>query len=593
MSKTGKKDGFILQAGILATAGIICRIIGLLYRSPLTAIIGDRGNGYYSSAFNIYTIILLISSYSIPSAISKVIAQKLSDKEYRNAHRVFICALWYVLVVGGAASIFLFFGAPLLLEGPAATVLKVFAPTIFLYGILGVLRGYFQAHRTMVQTSVSQILEQMMNALISIGAALWLISALLGSADYYVLEKDGQVTFGGEVVVEQAQTMLDETGAILLDEEGLPVYVLSEEQEEWNTKHATYGAIGSAMGTGAGVLTALLFMWAIYLLNQKTFQKRIRRDDSGPVESYGQIFKTLTSVVLPFIMSTAIYNLSTSMNQTIYTKIAMHFNQVSEKDTFTSYGIFAGKAIVIRNIPIALASAMSSAVLPSISTAWAKEEYEDARDKVYRAIKVTMLISIPAGVGLIVLARPVMQFLFPQKESLETASGILMALGMSVLFYALSTVTNSVLQGIGKVNVPVKNAAVALLLQGITLTGLLLFTNLDLYGLVIAECLYSVVICLLNQRALSKYMKYKQEIFTTFFIPLLASALMGAFSWAIYQGIYLFIESNIVCLIVAVIFAVMIYFVLVILMKGMTEDELRAIPKGYLLVKVAKKLKMM
>ena len=230
MSKTGKKDGFILQAGILAAAGIICRIIGLLYRSPLTAIIGDRGNGYYSSAFNIYTIILLVSSYSIPSAISKVIAQKLSDKEYRNAHRVFICALWYVLAVGGAAGLFLFFGANLLLEGPAATVLKVFAPTIFLYGILGVLRGYFQAHRTMAQTSVSQILEQIMNALISIGAALWLIMALLGSADYYVLEKDGQVTFGGEVVVEQAQVMLDEEGEILLDDQGNKVYILSEEQ---------------------------------------------------------------------------------------------------------------------------------------------------------------------------------------------------------------------------------------------------------------------------------------------------------------------------------------------------------------------------
>ena len=593
MSKTGKKDGFILQAGILAAAGIICRIIGLLYRSPLTAIIGDRGNGYYSSAFNIYTIILLVSSYSIPSAISKVIAQKLSDKEYRNAHRVFICALWYVLAVGGAAGLFLFFGANLLLEGPAATVLKVFAPTIFLYGILGVLRGYFQAHRTMAQTSVSQILEQIMNALISIGAALWLIMALLGSADYYVLEKDGQVTFGGEVVVEQAQVMLDEEGEILLDDQGNKVYILSEEQEEWNTKHATYGAIGSAMGTGAGVLTALLFMWAIYLLNQKTFQKRMRRDTEHEEESYGQIFRTLTSVVLPFILSTAIYNLSTSMNQTIYTKIAMHLKGVSEKETFTSYGIFAGKAIVIRNIPIALASAMSSAVLPSISTAWAKGEYEDAREKVRRAIKVTMLISIPAGVGLTVLAKPVMQVLFPQKESLDVASSILMALGLSVMFYALSTVTNSVIQGIGKVNVPVKNAAVALVLQGLTLIALLVFTEMDLYALVIAECLYSVVICILNQRALRKYMEYKQELFTTFFVPMLASVFMGALSWAIYQGVYLLVESNIISLIVAVVFAVVIYFVLVILMKGMSEEELRAIPKGYLLVKVAKKLKLM
>jgi len=593
MSKTGKKDGFILQAGILAAAGIICRIIGLLYRSPLTAIIGDRGNGYYSSAFNIYTIILLVSSYSIPSAISKVIAQKLSDRQYRNAHRIFICALWYVLAVGGAAGLFLFFGAGLLLDGPEATVLKVFAPTIFLYGILGVLRGYFQAHRTMVQTSVSQILEQIMNALISIGAALWLIMSLLGSADYYVLEKDGQVTFGGEVVTEQAQEMTDENGIQILDEEGNSIYVLSPEQEEWNTNHATYGAIGSAMGTGAGVLTALLFMWAIYLLNQKTITRRVQRDTEHPVESYGQIFKTLTAVVLPFILSTAIYNLSTSLNQTIYTKMTMYYKGLSEKETFTNYGIFAGKAIVIRNIPIALASAMSSAVLPSISTAWSKGEYDEARGKVKGAIKVTMLISVPAGVGLTVLAKPVMQVLFPQKSSLDAASGILMALGMSVMFYALSTVTNSVIQGIGKVNVPVKNAAVALVIQGIVLVGLLLGTEFDLYALVIAESLYSVVICILNQRALRKYMEYKQEMFTTFVVPLLASGIMGGLAWAIYQGMYLLIESNLISLIVAIIFAVVIYFTLVILMRGMDEEELKGLPKGYLLVRLAKKLKMM
>ena len=165
MGKSSKKDGFIIQAGILAAAGILCRIIGLLYRSPLTAVIGDEGNGYYQSAYNIYTLVLLISSYSIPSAISKVIAQKLAVRDYRNAHRVFTCAIWYVLAVGGIASLILFFGAGLFDKGPAVTVIRVFAPTVFLYGLLGVLRGYFQAHRTMVQTSVSQILEQILNAI--------------------------------------------------------------------------------------------------------------------------------------------------------------------------------------------------------------------------------------------------------------------------------------------------------------------------------------------------------------------------------------------------------------------------------------------
>ena len=148
-----------MQAGILASAGIIVRIIGLLYNTPLVAIIGDEGNGYYNSAYYAYSIILLISSYSIPSAVSKVIAQRLATKEYRNAHRIFCCAFIYVLVVGSIASLFVFFGAGLLVEMESAIFpLKILAPTIFFSGILGVLRGYFQAHKTMVQTSVSQSL---------------------------------------------------------------------------------------------------------------------------------------------------------------------------------------------------------------------------------------------------------------------------------------------------------------------------------------------------------------------------------------------------------------------------------------------------
>lgn len=593
MGKTGKKDGFILQAGILAAAGIICRIIGLLYRSPLTAIIGDRGNGYFQSAHNIYTIILLISSYSIPSAISKVIAQKLSVREYRNAHRVFLCAMWYVLAVGGAASLFLYFGAGFLLEGPAATVLKVFAPTVFLYGILGVLRGYFQAHRTMVQTSVSQILEQILNAAVSIGAAYMLIMVTLGSADYYVIGEDHSVSLGETVVSETAEVLLDETGNPLLDEEGQVQYVLTQEQEEWNTTHATYGAVGSAIGTGAGVLTALLFMWMVYGLNKSTIRRRIRRDRTEYLESYGEVFRTITSVVTPFILSTAIYNLSTSLNQTIYTKICMYMKDMAEKETFTRYGIFSAKPVVITNIPIAISTAMSAAVLPSVSTAWGQGDWDGAREKVARATKVTMLISIPAAVGIGVLAKPIVQLLFPQKESLDTASSLLMALAATVVFYALSTLTNSVLQGIGRVNIPVRNAAIALALQTAVLGTLLVFTELDLYALVIANTVYSCAMCLLNQAAVRKYMDYRQEVFRCFVTPAVASLFMGIVAWGVYHGIYALIPSNAVSLALAVAVGALAYFVLEIVFGGVSEEELRGMPKGYLLVKAARKLRLM
>lgn len=593
MGKTGKKDSFILQAGILAAAGIICRLIGLLYRGPLTAVIGDEGNGYYQAAYNIYTIILLISSYSIPSAISKVIAQKLSLREYRNAHRIFICSMWYVLAVGGAASLFLFFGAGLLVEGPAVTVLRVFAPTIFLYGILGVLRGYFQAHKTMVQTSVSQILEQILNASVSIGAAYMLIFTTLGTADTYVLNEDHTVSLGGQAVEEAAQQALGEDGQPLLTPEGEYVYVLTEAQQAWNTQSATYGAMGSALGTGAGVITALLFMWAVYGMNKRTIYRRMDKDRCEYVDSYGQIFRILTSVVIPFILSTAIYNLSTVLNQTIYTKMYMYLKGAGETETFTKYGIFSGKAAVITNIPIALSTAMSSAVLPSISTAYAQGDWDGAREKVAQAIKTTMLISIPAAVGMGVLAEPVILFLFPQKASAQTAAGLLTALSATVIFYVLSTLTNSVLQGIGKVNIPVKNAGISLMLQTAVLSLLIYFTELDLYTLVVANMVYSGAMCIFNQIAVRKYLDYRQEIFRTYVTPLTASAFMGIAAWGVYQGLHYFIGSNRIALLLTIAVAAVIYFVLEIALKGITEQELRRLPKGYVLVKAAKKCRLM
>ena len=600
--KNRVQNQYIVQAGILAAAGIISRIIGLLYRGPLTGIIGDEGNGYYTSAYNIYTIILLISSYSIPAAVSKVIAQKLAVKEYRNAHRIFICSLWYVIAVGGVSSLFVFFFGDLLVKGAAVTVLKIFAPTIFFSGLLGVLRGYFQAHKTMLQTSVSQILEQILNAVISILAAYFFITMALGSmGTYEVNETTGHVVFSEDQVTEESKPINDVLGIYENQEEisGTDVGTdsdtdeLSAKQQEWNTKHAMYGAAGSALGTGAGVLVALLFMYCIYLLNRKMIYKRVERDRHRNVDSYGSILKMLLSVVTPFILSTAIYNLSTSLNQTIYTHISMGVKGMAEAEAYTQYGIYGGKAVVISNIPIALASAMSSAILPGIAAHYARKEMKEARQSVATAIKSTMLISIPAAVGLGVLAKPVTQVLFPQKESLDMASSLLCALAISVVFYALSTLSNAVLQGIGRVNVPVMNAAAALMVQTVLVAVLLLFTDLGLYSLVIANIVYSGSMCFLNGRSVKKHLNYKQEWMRTYVIPFMAALFMGAAAFGVYHGLYLLIHSNIICLGAAVLIAVIVYFVLVIKFGGLREEELVSLPKGRTLLGVARKLHLM
>ncbi|MCR4788632.1 MAG: oligosaccharide flippase family protein, partial [Lachnospiraceae bacterium] len=238
--RDSKKNDMVVQAGILAVAGIIVRIIGLLYNTPLVHIIKDEGFGYYDSAYAAYSIVLLISSYSIPSAVSKVMAERLAKREYRNALRVFNCSVVYVIVVGAAASLFVFFGAGIMVKMESAILpLKILAPTIFLSGILGVFRGFFQAQHTMVPTSVSQIIEQIFNAVFSVVMAYVLVKSAQGSG---------------------------------------------------STKVASMGAAGSTIGTGIGVLSALIFIILIFLYNRKNVMDKVAKDDSGSVMSYGKIF---------------------------------------------------------------------------------------------------------------------------------------------------------------------------------------------------------------------------------------------------------------------------------------------------------------
>ena len=541
MGNNKKSNSFVMQAGILAAAGIICRIIGILYRSPLAAVIGDEGNGYYSSAYEIYTIILLVSSYSIPSAISKVIAQRLALKEYRNAQKIFRCAIGYVVVVGGLASLFTFFGAGLLVGGNSIPVLRIFAPTIFFSGLLGVLRGYFQAHGTMVPTSFSQIVEQILNAVVSILAAFLLIKAVSDSD---------------------------------------------------TTTQAVYGASGSAIGTGSGVIIALLFMLGVFLLNKEYINRKVKRDNSSQILSTGEVYKIIITMVTPVILSTFIYNFNTSLNLTIYTRIMEHVKGFTEAEAYTQYGLFSGKAKQISNIPIAIASAMSSAMIPGISGSFAQGDIAGTNRRIGTAIKTTMFLSIPSAVGLTVLAKPVTLLLYPQKASVDTVSYLLAAMSISIIFYALSTISNAVLQGIGKVNLPVVNAAVALVIQTVVLVPLLLTTDIGLYTLVIATVLYSFLMCILNGISVKKELKYKQEIIKTFLLPGWAAILMGAAAFGVYHGLYLLIHMNVVCLAAAILVAVPIYFVLTIKMGAVGRKDLLALPKGTLFVRVAEKCRL-
>ncbi len=539
-----------MQAGILAMASMIVRVIGLLYRAPLTAIIGDEGNGYYGTAYNIYTIILMVSSYSMPSAISKLMAQKLAVGEYRNANRVFRCALTYGVLVGLVGSGLLFFGARFLVPDVAVCVLQVFAPTVFLFGILGSMRGYFQARGSMVQTSVSQILEQLANAVVSIAAA-WLLMQTAVGAD--------------------------------------------------PTRRAQLGAMGSALGTGAGVLIALLFMIFCFRRSKEGRKAEILSDATGKEEKYRIFLRDTVLVITPFMLSGVIMNLTTSLNQTIYMRMLIDLKGAGETATTTLYGIFSNKAVVISNIPISIATAVSSAIIPGISAAYARRDETGARRQVGNAIRITSIVAIPSAVGLAVLARPITMLMFPQMESLELASSLLSLLAVTVIFYSISTITNAALQSIGKMNLPLVSAGIALVVQTVVLVLLLRFTDLDVRALVLVSILYSVMIFAVNQYYLRRFLGIRQDVRRDYLQPLVCAALMGAAAKAVYYLVSMAAEPvenlpkgfyfrNLAATAAALLAAVLVYGYTMVRSGTVRRKDLLSMPKGQSLVRLMEKL---
>ncbi len=548
-SRSSKGSNFVIQGSILAVAGIIVRLIGILYRVPMTNIIGDEGMGYYSTAFNVYNIMLILSSYSLPLAVSKMVAARLAKGQYKNVTRVFRAALIYATIAGGAACYitwnFADFFANALFNTPFCVyALRTLAPTIWIMAYLGVLRGFFQGHGTMIPTAISQILEQIVNAVISIVAAS-------------VLFKIGM----------DSNRVLDATGY-----------------------PQAFGAAGGTIGTGAGAFAALLFVVLLFLLYWPMVKRRARRERSQRADSYGTISVTLFFTVVPVIISSAVYNINSVIDNSI---MAYGMEALGRGDEFLAlWGIYNNKYMLLVHVPLAIANSLSSSLIPSLSGAVARKDRRAVLAKTGLAIRFAMLIAIPSAVGLTVLAAPVNNLLFSGSNNAEAIR--MMIVGSSaVIFLSLSTVTNAILQGINRMHVPVRNAFISLLLHVAVLYIMLMVFRLGIYSMVFASILFAVFMCLLNAWSIRRYLKYRQEIVKTFLLPAVASAVMGAVAFGVYRGVTMIIHSNAAGTVLAVLAAVFVYGILLIRLRCVDEEELGAVPGGGKIISILRRFHML
>lgn len=557
-SQTGKdmskkknlSRNFAMQATILAAASIISKLIGMLYNIPFVNILSTEGNGYYGTAQTIYALVLLIATFSIPAAVSKIMAERIEKGEYRNVRRIFNGAMFYVLVVGGIAAIITYVCAPIFVKETENAILslRILAPTIFLSGFLSVYRGYYQAYGNMVPTSVSQIVEQIFNAIFSIAMALLFIR--------------------------------------LATAKGL------EEQV------AKYGAAGGTVGTGVAVLAGLIYMIILFHRDKKDLNAKIQADTVSKLMSYREVFKLLLMIATPIILSSFIYNINVTLDMKIFYRLMQGLGYAQEEYA-AQYGLYNRYYLVLANIPIAMAAAVSSAVIPSVSSAYSTNNRQECNRKIGQSMQLAMVLAAPCAVGLAVLSKPIIRLLYWRLSEEEThvVAVLLIMGGISIVLYGISSVTNGVLQGIGKVNIPMFSAAIALVLHLFLLVPLVRFTKLGVYSMIFATAFYAVIVVILNQYAVKKYLKYRMDWKQVVWIPLASAVIMGVVAILLYQGFDLIFNritgeraANAIAVLFSVCIAALTYFAAMIKFGGYTRERLEAFPKGALLARIAEKL---
>lgn len=537
-----KSGGFIKQAAILAAASLLVRFLGFVYRLPLTNMIGDQGNAIYAGGYYIYTFLLILSSAGLPAAISKLVSERIALKQYRNAHRVFHAALIISTVLGVFFAILLFLTAEkmaILVQSPDSYyAILTLCPTLVIVAVMSAFRGYFQGMHTMVPTAISQIIEQVFNAFFSVYLA-WVFLSIHVPA-------------------------------------GL-------------TKNIPLAAAGGTMGTGIGALAGLIVVVFAYCLIRKYLLWRARRCKQPYEESKRELIGKVLQTAWPIIAGTAVFSITNLIDMTMVMRILVNTG-FTQNEAEVLYGQLSGKFVTLTTLPVTISTAIATAALPSIAASVKLKEKKQVRRKMALTYRVSMIISVPAAVGISALGPQILAMLFPNASD----GGMLLTVGgISIIFLALCQTSTGILQGIGHIKVPVMGAILGAITKVILNFLLIRIPAINVLGAVLSTTGCYLVAGVFDVIMLSRLTGTKFDFMGSFLKPVIGSVAMAAGTIGSYQLFFQLIGSNTIATLLAICVAIAVYGLVMLLIKGIVEEDLQAVPGGGKLTRILKKLRLL
>lgn len=538
MKLQNKKESFMQGVLAIMFSQVLIKILGLAYKVYLTNKegFGDAGNAIYSAGFQIYALLLTISSIGVPGAISKLVSEKIAVGNYKAAHRIFKIALLTFSVIGFVGTLILFLGAGYIssevLQIPEAEyTLIALSPSIFFVAIASVIRGYFNGMQNLTITARSQTIEQVFKTFLTI------------------------------IIVE-----------ILAVMSGLDTTLM---------------AAGANLATTLAVLLSFLYLYRYYNIKKKGIWTEIHKstEETKP-ESSKKVLKSILAVSIPMSLSSII----SAINRTIdgITVVRGLKTFLSEAVAKVQYGILAGKVDMLIGLPLSFNIAFATALVPAVSAATATGDKEIIKKRVSFSLLVTMLIGLPCTIGLCVFSDPILNLLFPNAND---GGLVLKIASFTIIFTVLAQTVNGALQGLGKLMIPAIALATGVVVKLILNLTLVPIESIGILGAAFSSVVCHIISFSIGFSVLIKNIKLDLGFFKFIVKPIFATFIMSVCSYFIYLKLLVLMPER-MCSIIALSAAVIIYAIAVIALKVFTKEDIHMLPYGAKIYKVLEKMRI-
>ena len=531
----GKKETFLQGILVLVFSQILIKVLGLVQTLYLTNRkgFGDSGNAIYMGSYQIYALLLSISSIGIPNAISKLVSERIAIGDNSGAHKVFKVALLTFGIIGMIGTLLLFFGAGYIsdmwLEIPESKVtLMILAPGVFFVAISSVLRGYFSGRQQMKATANAQSFEQFWKTLLTI------------------------------IFVEIAVIL--------------------------TTTNTTYMAAAATLATSTAIVFSFIYLYRYYIKERKFISIKNENGVKTENKSIKEIVKTILWIAIPISLTAILSSLNKLVDSTTVVKMLKPI--LGEEVAKAKYGILSAKVDILTSLPLAFNVAFATALVPAISAANAKHDMDTINKRVSFSLLLSLIIGLPCTAGMFLYANEILLLLFPYASD----GGMLLAISaFTIIFTILAQTINGILQGFGKVKTPVIALGIGVIAKIIANVLLMPIEGIYENGAAIGSVLCHLISFIIVYTVLIKTVKLNFSLFGLAIKPIIATTLMSVISYGIYMAVRIILPIRIAT-IIAIIVAVIVFVATLLILKVFSKEEIEMLPKGDKVYAILKKM---